>query len=76
MADAPEFKPGELEEACALVHLLFEALPTAIAEHALRACWRTRGRTGARRTSCMCCRSRSRSRAGGGDGTPRSTLPG
>jgi hypothetical protein len=39
---APTFAPGELEEACALVHLLFEALPSSIAEHALRACWRTR----------------------------------
>jgi hypothetical protein len=42
MADDLQFKPGELEQACELVHILFESLPSAIAEHALRACWRTR----------------------------------
>ena len=39
----PTFGPGEREELVALVHLLFESLPTSLlAETVLRACMRSR----------------------------------
>ena len=42
MAGEPAFKPGELEEALALTHVLFESLPSQTAEATLRACLRLR----------------------------------